>query len=173
MQCLIAHGTGAGCEFAEDEVAEAASLVVGMGAHALDFGALRACAVKGAHGYKNAIPFTNQKFSLVVEICFFDRIHIVVPGTAPQVGSSLLNGINVQIFDGLHVGRHVTAQGEHETCPLTSLSKIRNILLVLYPMAIGNYIFHQLLCHFLAAASASCVSCVRMVMQRSTSDDPA
>ena len=88
-----------------------------MDAHAFDFGTLRAGAVKGSHGDENAIPFADQKFSLVVEIGFFDRIDIIVPCTTPQVGASLLNGVDVQIFDCLQIGRLVTAQSKYETYP--------------------------------------------------------
>jgi hypothetical protein len=35
------------------------------------------------------------------------------------------------------------------------------------------YISHQFLCHLLASANASCVSCVKIVLQRSSSQVPA
>ena len=61
--------------------------------------------------------FTNQKFSLILEIHFLDSINIIVPGTTAQIGSDLLNGLHMQIFDRFLIGRYITTQGEHKTCP--------------------------------------------------------
>src|SRR6266566_6055819 len=117
VQGFIAHGAGAGFEFAEDDLAETSALIVRMDAHAFDFGAFRTGAAKASHGHEDAIPFADQKFSLVVEIRFFDGVDIIVPGATPQVGPGLLNGMHMQIFDSFSIGRRVTAQGEHETYP--------------------------------------------------------
>jgi hypothetical protein len=67
--------------------------------------------MEGTYSYEDAIPFANQKCSLVGEIRFFDGIDIIVPGATPQVRSDLLNDIH----DSLLIGRTVTTQSEHET----------------------------------------------------------
>src|SRR5581483_4801878 len=119
-----------GFEFAQDDLTQTATLIVRVDAHAFDFCAFRACAAKGSHSHEDAIPFADQKFSLLVEIRFFDGIDIIVPRTTPQVGSRLLKGMHMQIFDSLSIGRRVTAQGEHETYPhITIVLRILSVWL--------------------------------------------
>src|SRR5438067_886817 len=117
MQGLIAESAGTGFELIQNELAVAAPLIIRMDSHAFDLGALRTGALQSAHRHKLAMAFTNQKFSPILEIHFLDSIDIIIPGTTPQVGSSLLNGMHMQIFDSFSIGRLITAQGEHETCP--------------------------------------------------------
>src|SRR5260370_6874301 len=88
-----------------------------MDAYAFDLGALRTGALQSAHRYKQAIAFTNQKCSPILEIHFLDSIDIIIPGTTPQVGSGLLNAMHMQIFDGFSIGRFITAQGENGSGP--------------------------------------------------------
>src|ERR1700687_3719290 len=88
-----------------------------MGSDSVDLRRLRNGALPSAHRHKQAMAFTNQKFSPILEIHFLDSIDIIIPGTTPQVGSGLLNGMHMQIFDSFSIGRLITAQGEHETCP--------------------------------------------------------
>src|SRR6266699_6800598 len=117
MQGLIAESAGTGFELIQNELAVAAPLILRMDSHAFDLGALRTCALQSTHRHKQAIALTNQKFSPILEIHFLDSIDIIIPGTTSQVGSSLLNGMHMQIFDCFSIGRLITAQGEHETCP--------------------------------------------------------
>src|SRR5258708_174879 len=91
-----------------------------MDSHAFDLGALRTCAFQSAHRHKQAIAFTNQKFSPILEIHFLDSIDIIIPGTTPQVGSGLLNGMHMHMFDSFLVGRSVAAQFKHEPFPFPS-----------------------------------------------------
>src|SRR5260370_42275064 len=94
-----------------------------MDSHAFDLGSLWTCAIQSTHRHKHAIAFTNQKFSPILEIYSLDSIDIIIPGTSPQVGSGLLDGMHMQIFDSFSIGRLITAQGEHERCP-HNLSRI-------------------------------------------------
>src|SRR5258708_13322005 len=96
-----------------------------MDSHAFDLGALRTCALQSAHRHKQAIAFTNQKFSPILEIHFLDSIDIIIPGTTPQVGSGLLNGMHMQMFDSFLVGRSVAAQCKHEAFPFPFASSRR------------------------------------------------
>src|SRR5256884_8933448 len=117
MQGLIAESAGTGFELIQNELAVAAPLILRMDSHAFDLGALRTGALQSAHRHKQAIAFPNQKFSPILEIHFLDSIDIIIPGTTPKVGSGLLNGMHMHIFDRCSIGRLITAQGEHETCP--------------------------------------------------------
>src|SRR2546425_7440714 len=117
MQGLIAQSAGTGFELIQNELAVAAPLIIRVDSHAFDLGALWTRALQSTHGHKQAIAFPNQKFSPLLEIHFLDSIDIIIPGTTPQVGSSLLNGMHMQICDSFSIGRLITAQGEHETCP--------------------------------------------------------
>src|SRR5256884_704704 len=117
MQGLIAESAGTGFELIQNELAVAAPLIIRMDSHAFDLGALRTGALQSAHRHKLAMAFTNQKFSPILEIHFLDSIDIIIPGSTPQVGSGLLNGMHMQIFDSFSIGRLITAQREHETCP--------------------------------------------------------
>src|SRR5437016_3845560 len=117
MQGLIAQSAGTGFELIQNELAVAAPLILRMDAHAFDLGALWTRALQSTHRHKQAIAFPNQKFSPLLEIHFLDSIDIIIPGTTPQVGSGLLNGMHMQICDSFSIGRLITAQGEHETCP--------------------------------------------------------
>src|SRR5260370_37778713 len=94
-------------------MAVAAPLIIRMDSHAFDLGALWTCALQSTHRHKHAIAFTNQKFSPILEIYFLDSIDIIIPWTALQVGSDLLNDIHMQIFDSFSIARLITAQGEH------------------------------------------------------------
>src|SRR5450755_3407969 len=94
-----------------------------MDAHAFDLGALWTGALQSAHRHKQAIAFTNQKFSPLLEIGFLDSIDIVIPETTPQVGSGLLNGMHMQVCDSFSIGRCITAQSEHKTCSLSRGSR--------------------------------------------------
>src|SRR5260370_25626424 len=117
MQSLIAWSAGTGFELIKNELAVAAPLIIRMDSHAFDLGALWTGALQSAHCHKQAIAFTNQKFSPILEIHFLDSIDIIIPGTTPQVGSGLLDGMHMQIFDSFSIGRLITAQVEHETYP--------------------------------------------------------
>src|SRR5947209_3138618 len=117
MQGLIAESAGTGFELIQNELAVATPLIIRMDSHAFDLGALRTGALQSAHRHKLAMAFTNQKFSPILEIHFLDSIDIIIPGTTPQVGPGLLNGMHMQIFDSFSISRLITAQGEHETCP--------------------------------------------------------
>src|SRR6266568_1268809 len=119
VQRLIAEGAGTGFELIQNALAVAAPLISRMDAHAFDLGTLRTGTLQSAHRHQQAIAFPNQKFSPILEIHFLDSIDIIIPGTTPQVGSGLLNGMHVQICDRCSIGRLITAQGEHETCPHT------------------------------------------------------
>src|SRR6266852_8820225 len=105
MQGLIAESAGTGFELIQNELAVAAPLIIRMDSHAFDLGALRTGALQSAHRHKQAMAFTNQKFSPILEIHFLDSIDIVIPGTTPQIGPSLLNSKHVQMFDSFLVGR--------------------------------------------------------------------
>src|SRR6266566_3379608 len=117
MQGLIAKSAGTGFELIQNELAVVAPLIIRMDSHTFELGARWTCALQSTHRYKQAITFSNQKFSPILEIHFLDSIDIIIPGTTPQVGSGLLNGMHMQIFDSFSIGRLITAQGEHETCP--------------------------------------------------------
>jgi len=47
---------------------------------------------KSIHGNDLTRDLANEKFTIVVEIVFFNGIHIIVPRTAPKIRFSLLNG---------------------------------------------------------------------------------
>src|SRR5260370_24184043 len=113
MQSLIAWSAGTGFELIRNELAVAAPLILRMDSHAFDLGALWTCTLQSTHRHKHAIAFTNQKFSPILEIYFLDSIDIIIPGTAPQVGSGLLNGMHMQICDSFSIGRLRAAEGEH------------------------------------------------------------
>src|SRR5258708_22146147 len=117
MQSLIAESAGMGFELIQNELAVATPLIIRVDSHAFDLGALWTCALQSTHRHKHAVAFTNQKFPPILEIYFLDRINIIIPGTASQVCSGLLNCMHMQIFDSFSIGRLITAQGEHETCP--------------------------------------------------------
>src|SRR5260370_38375717 len=94
MQSLIAWSAGTGFELIQNELAVAAPLIIRMDSHAFDLGALWTCALQSTHRHKHAIAFTNQKFSPILEIYFLDRMHIIIPGPAPQVCSALLHDVH-------------------------------------------------------------------------------
>src|SRR2546421_12613274 len=113
-----------------------------MDSHAFDLGARRTGALQSAHRHKQAIAFSNQKCSPILEIHLLDRIDIIIPGTTPQVGSGLLHGMHMHIFDGCSIGRLIPAQGEHETCPHTSsrIARLSNGAMgCLYLLRKGSY----------------------------------
>src|SRR5947209_3585505 len=127
MQGLIAESASTGFERIQDELAVAAPLIIRMDAHAFDLGTLRASAPQSAHRHKQAIAFTNQKFSLILEIHFLDSIDIIIPGTTPQIGPGLLNSKHMEVFDSLLVGGSVAAQCQHEAFPFPDVEQAEGL----------------------------------------------
>src|SRR3989441_1979025 len=117
MQGLIAESTGTGFELIQNELAVAAPLIIRMDSHAFDLGTLWTCALQSAHRHHQSIAFTNQKFSLILEIHFLDSIDIIIPGTTPQIGPGLLNSKHMEMFDSFLVGGSVAAQRKHAAFP--------------------------------------------------------
>src|SRR5579884_747988 len=106
-----------------------------MDAHAFDLGTLRACSPQSAHRHKQAIAFPDQKFSMILEIHFLDRIDIIIPGTTPQIGPGVLNSKHMQMFDSFLVGGSVAAQGKHEAFPFYSTLRLPDFSLSAGPAA--------------------------------------
>src|ERR1700730_16983979 len=91
-----------------------------MDSHAFDLGACRTGALQSAHRHKQAIAFTNQKFSPILEIHFLDCVDIIIPGTTAQIGPGLLNSKHMEMFDSFLVSGCVAAQCKHEAFPFPS-----------------------------------------------------
>jgi len=84
-----------------------------MDTYAHDFGMYGRGATKSIHGNDLILDLANQKFTVGVEIVLFNGIHLVVQGTAPEMGFSLLNDKHMQVFNSGLVCRGITPDGKH------------------------------------------------------------
>src|SRR2546421_757606 len=123
MEGGVAPGTGASFEFAEYTLPETLPLIIGMDTHAHDFSPHGRGATKSSHGNETTFDLAKQKFTIGVEIVLFNGIDIVVPGTAPKIGSSGSNGKHMQELDGGLVRRGITPDGKHVTLILLHSSE--------------------------------------------------